>query len=244
MLAPSLWVGTITLTTWTSSGGSAGAATQSLHRQRPRHRSVRRRCSPRERVDRGVLQDCLQCSCARGSGVPNYPRGRVNVHETPVEPVGSVRTLRSPSEPDEVAIFGRMHTARTPGMHRAIAASAAITAFGVVGPWSTAIAAAADGGGGGTPWWPGVVTGIGAAAALAFALWPAWRRSRQEPAGDPTGEPKPEASGRAPDGSAGGRGRHGPDGTGDVGRSAHARDREPRPSSSTSRPRRASTRRR
>jgi hypothetical protein len=91
-----------------------------------------------------------------------------------------------------------MPIARTPGTHRAIAATLAITAIGVVGPGSTAIAAAADGGGGGTPWWPGVVTGIGAAAALAFALWPAWRRSRPEQAGDPTTEPALEAAAAPP----------------------------------------------
>ena len=112
----------------------AGAATQSLTGSA---RAIGRSADDVRPVNgstEGFCRICLHCSCARGSGVPNYPRGRVNVHETPVEPVGSVRTLRFPSEPDEVAIFGPMHTARTPGMHRAIAASAAITAFGVDRP--------------------------------------------------------------------------------------------------------------
>ena len=76
-----------------------------------------------------------------------------------------------------------MDTARRP-LHCVftIAASAALGAIVLVGPALAGVAGAADGGGGGggdIPWWPGVVTGIGAAAALAFALWPARARSRR-----------------------------------------------------------------
>ncbi len=74
---------------------------------------------------------------------------------------------------------------------RTVRSCAAFGAFVItllVSPLYAGVAAAADGGSG-TEWWPGIATGIGAAAALGFALWPAWRRARRG-----EGEPSPPST--------------------------------------------------